>query len=323
MKQIIISVIVVLTTMTAFTQNQASSNSPTTSITTENVAVYKLFLTTNIDSINYDNTRCDDIVNIDTVHNPSSIYLSLFSLIEFHIDNTDSITITNSTNWGLQDNTYLLYDSNMACIISLENLKKIRKIPDYKNNMVKSKYPDEKEHLFRCTVKKIFIDYNTGDIKTIRHKSFFIKHFFKSKYKWQFGQLSLSFPLKMGKKIIFPNIICYEKDSVLGEYYHRKTKTNKDTVFLFRKFPLQLTDNIWYQYSDSSVLLLHFGRLKKLNKKLYKDHIIKITEGRIGDKKVDIYRGAYTYTFMNKNRISSWRESTDDIPKSVFFIREK
>jgi len=57
MNKIIFSLIVVLTTMTACTQNQANSNLPTTSATTENVAVFQLFPTTNMWTFIKLNTR--------------------------------------------------------------------------------------------------------------------------------------------------------------------------------------------------------------------------------------------------------------------------
>jgi hypothetical protein len=260
-------------------------------------------------------------VNFDSVHNPPRIYLSdPLSLYEFYINKIDSITITNYVYWELQDNTYLLYDSNMACIISLENLKRVRKIPNYKNIKEKIiKNSNKKEYFFRCTVKKIFIDYRTGHLTTTCYQSWYIKHELKPLKNIQIPSLE---PMPSTNRIIFPNIICYEKDSVLGEYYHRKTKANKDTIFLFREFPLQLTNNIWYQYSDSSVLLLCLHDLKKQSSKPYKEHIAKISKGDITDKKADIFVGKYTFTFMNKDRRSSL-SGIDELPKSIFFIRAK
>jgi hypothetical protein len=264
-------------------------------------------------------------VNFDTVYCPQRIYFSHFELLEFYIDNADSITITNQTHYQLQDNVYLLYDSNMACIVSFENLRKTRTSSKYKaiNDKIVKGYPDVKEHFFRCTVKKIFINYRTGDTKIIRYNSFYIKHFLKKDKKLQLPNLpSPTYPLKTNKRIIFPNIICYEKDTMLGEYYHRKTKTNQDTVFLFRQFPIKLTDSIWCQYSDSSILLLCLHKLKKQNQMPYKEHITKITKGDIISKKASYFTGKYTFVFMNKNSIN-FMHQIDETPKSIFFIREK
>jgi hypothetical protein len=57
MKKIVISLIVVLTTLTACAQNQSNSNSPTSLPKTENVAVYQLFPTTNMWTFIKLNTR--------------------------------------------------------------------------------------------------------------------------------------------------------------------------------------------------------------------------------------------------------------------------
>ena len=84
MKKIIISVIVVLTTMISFAQNQANSNSPTTSVTTENVAVYQLFPTTNMWIFIKLNTRTGQMwqVQYDVQgDNRGEVSLNLISLV--------------------------------------------------------------------------------------------------------------------------------------------------------------------------------------------------------------------------------------------------